>query len=167
MRFEIDFSFFSLWIKFCSIERDRELLFSIYVSYRPYKRIVSFNGYFLKEDFLDWLLDLEDLFEYENIYYERKVGHALYKLSKYALCWWERVQSNRIWQGKKKIHSWPRMKKMLTIKYYPLDCDELLLYTKQEYFWPRKFTLELFWRTIYSTIKRRLVCWKTFFLEKI
>ena len=26
---------------------------------------------------------------------------------------------------------------MLAIKYYPLDCDELLLYTKQEYFWPR------------------------------
>ena len=24
------------------------------ISYRPYKRIASFNGYFLKEDFLDW-----------------------------------------------------------------------------------------------------------------
>ena len=59
------------------------------ISYRPYKRIASFNGYFLKEDFLDWLLDLEDLFDYENICYKRKVGLALYKLSKYALCWWE------------------------------------------------------------------------------
>ena len=28
---------------------------------------------FIKEDFLDWLLDLEDLFNLENIYYERKV----------------------------------------------------------------------------------------------
>ena len=56
------------------------------ISYRAYKRIASFNGYFLKEDFLDWLLDLEDLFDYENIYYERKVGLALYKLSEYALC---------------------------------------------------------------------------------
>ena len=44
------------------------------ISYRPYKRIVSFNGYLSKEDFLDWLLDLEDLFDFENIYYERKVG---------------------------------------------------------------------------------------------
>ena len=51
---------------------------------------------FLKEDFLDWLLDLEDLFDFENIYYETKVGLVLYKLSKYALCWWERVQSDRI-----------------------------------------------------------------------
>ena len=24
------------------------------ISYRPYKSIASFNGYFLKEDFLDW-----------------------------------------------------------------------------------------------------------------
>ena len=66
------------------------------ISYRPYKRITSFNGYFYKEDFLGWLLDLDDLFDFENIYYERKVGLALYKLSEYALRWWERVQSNRI-----------------------------------------------------------------------
>ena len=51
------------------------------ISYRPYRKIASFIGYFLKEDFLDWLLDLEDLFDFENIYYERKVGLVLYKLS--------------------------------------------------------------------------------------
>ena len=51
------------------------------ISYRPYKRIASFNGFFFKkEDFLDWLLDLDDLFEYGNICYEKKVGLALYKL---------------------------------------------------------------------------------------
>ena len=32
------------------------------ISYRPYKRIASFNGYFLKEYFLDWLFEIEDLF---------------------------------------------------------------------------------------------------------
>ena len=62
------------------------------ISYRPYRRIASFNGYFYKEDFLDWLLDLEDLFDFENIYYKRKVGLALYKISEYALHWWKRVQ---------------------------------------------------------------------------
>ena len=55
------------------------------ISYRSYKRISSFNGYFYKENFLDWLLDLEDLFDYENIYGERKVELALYKLSEYVL----------------------------------------------------------------------------------
>ena len=96
------------------------------ISYRLYKRIVSFNGYFLKEDFLDWLLDLEDLFDYENVCYERQVGLALYKLSKYVLCWWERVQYDRIRQGKDKIRSWSRIKKTLAIRFYLLDCDEIL-----------------------------------------
>ena len=32
------------------------------ISYRPYKRIASFNGYFYKANFLDWLLDRDDLF---------------------------------------------------------------------------------------------------------
>ena len=57
------------------------------ISYRPYKRIASFNGYFCKKDFLDCLLSLKDLFDFENIYYERKVRHTLYKLSEYALRW--------------------------------------------------------------------------------
>ena len=55
------------------------------ISYRPYKRIASFNSYFCNEDFLDWLLDLEDLFDYENICDKRKVELALYKLREYAL----------------------------------------------------------------------------------
>ena len=53
------------------------------------------------------LPDLEDLFDYENICYERKVALALYKLNKYALYWWGRVQFDRIRQGKDKIRSWP------------------------------------------------------------
>ena len=107
------------------------------ISYRPYKRIESFNGYFYKVDFLDQLLDLEDLFDYENIRDERKVKLVLYKLREYTLCWWEQIQTGRIRQGKDKIRSWARMKNMLPIKFYPLDCDEFLWYTKQDYFWPR------------------------------
>ena len=45
--------------------------------------------FFLKEYFLDWLLDLEDLFDFENIYYERKVKFALYKHNEYVLHWWK------------------------------------------------------------------------------
>ena len=51
------------------------------------------------------------------------------------------IETNKV---KKEICSRPRMKKMLAIKYYPLDCDELLLYTKQEYFWPRSSYLNYF-----------------------
>ena len=50
------------------------------ILYRSYKKIASFKGYFYKEDFLDWLLDLEDLFDYKNNCDERKVEPVLYKL---------------------------------------------------------------------------------------
>ena len=36
------------------------------------------------------------------------------------------------------------MKKMLGIKYYPLGCDGLLSFTKQDYFWPRSSHLNYF-----------------------
>ena len=36
------------------------------------------------------------------------------------------------------------MKKMLAIKYCPLDFDELLLYSRQEYFWQRSSHLNYF-----------------------
>ena len=57
------------------------------ISYRPDNRIASFDDYFYKEDFLDWLLNLDDLFDYENICDERKVELILYKLIEYALHW--------------------------------------------------------------------------------
>ena len=75
----------------CSRDVTHRQPFGKKISFRPYKRIASFNGYFYKEDFLDWLLDLEDLFDFENIYYERNVKLALYKLSGYTLHWWERI----------------------------------------------------------------------------
>jgi len=57
------------------------------ISYRPYGRIAILNGYFYEDDFIDWLLNLEDLFDFKNIYYERKIELALYKLSEYVLHW--------------------------------------------------------------------------------
>ena len=37
------------------------------------------------------------------------------------------------------------MKRMLVIKFYPLDCDELLSYTKHDdYYWPRILYLNYF-----------------------
>ena len=114
------------------------------------------NGYFLKEDFLDWLLDLEDLFEFENIYYEIKVKLALYKLSGYTSHWWERIQTDRIQQVKDKIRSWPRMKKMFAINFYTLDCDELLSYTKQDYYWPKSSHLNYFEEPYIPPLKEEL-----------
>ena len=36
------------------------------------------------------------------------------------------------------------MKKMLIINFYPVDCDEILSYTIQDYYWPRSSFLNYF-----------------------
>ena len=126
------------------------------ISYRPYKRIASFNGYFYKEDFLGWLLDLDDLFDYENICKERKVKLALYKLRKYALRWWEQMQFDRLIQGKEKICSWPRIKMILAMRFYPLDCDELLSYKKQDYYRQKSSYLNYFKEPYITPLKEEL-----------
>ena len=58
------------------------------------------------------------------------------------------------------------MKKMLAIKYYPLDFDEFLLYTKQEYFWPRSSHLNYFEEPYIPPSKEELYVEKHIFLEE-
>ena len=55
---------------------------------------------------------------------------------------------------------------MLAIKYYHLDCDELLLYTKQEYFWPRSSHLNYFEEPYIPPSREELYVEKHIFLEE-
>ena len=136
------------------------------ISYKRYKIMASFNGCFYKEDFLDWLLDLDDLFDYENICDERKVELVLYKLREYALRQWERMHLDRLIRGKNKIPSWPRMKKMLAIRFYLLDCDELLSYMKQDYYWQINSHLNYVKEPYIPPLREELHVEKNIFLEK-
>ena len=90
----------------------------------------------------------------------------LYKLSGYSLRWWEQTQADRIRQGKDKIHSWLRMKKMLAINFYPLDCDKVLLYTKQDYCWPRNLYLNYFEEPNILSLKEKLHVEENIVLEE-
>ena len=86
---------------------------------------------------------------------ERKVTLALYKLSGYALSWWDYIQFDRIRQGKDTIHSWPRMKKMISIKFYPWNYDEILSCTKQDY-QPKSSYLVNYFEEPYSRLREEL-----------
>ena len=135
------------------------------ISYRPYRRIASFNGYFYKEYFLDWLLDLEDWFDYENICDERKVKLTLYKFRKYALRWWEWLQSNRIQQGEEKIHSWPKMKINTSYQLLSYGLWWNLVVYKTRLLLAKKFILELFWRA--PPLRKNCMLKKILFLKII
>ena len=51
---------------------------------------------------------------------------------------------------------------MFAIKFYPLDCKEILSYTIQDLL-AKKFILKLFLRAIYSTINGRVASWSKYF----
>ena len=55
---------------------------------------------------------------------------------------------------------------MLAIKYYPLDCDELLLYTKQYYYWLRSSHLNYFEEPYIPPSREELYVEQHIFLEE-
>ena len=45
---------------------------------------------------------------------------------------------------------------MLAIKFYPLDCEEILSYTIQDYYWPRSSYLNYFEEPNIPSVKEEL-----------
>ena len=58
------------------------------------------------------------------------------------------------------------MKKMLAIKFYPLDCDELFSYTRQDYYWQRSSHLNYFKEPYIPPLREELHIEKNTFLEE-
>lgn len=52
---------------------------AMWISYGPHKKFGTFNSYFYKE-ILNWLLDLDDQFDYENIFDGEKLPLLLLNL---------------------------------------------------------------------------------------
>ena len=64
------------------------------------------------------------------------------------------------------ICSWLRMKKMLAIKFYPLDCEEILSYTIQDYYWQRSSLLNYFKEPYIPLLREELHVEENTFLEE-
>ena len=76
------------------------------------------------------------------------------------------MQFDRLIRGKNKIRLWPRIQKMLAIRFYPLDCDEFLSYTKQGYYWPRSSHLNYFKEPYIPPLREELHVEENTFLEE-
>ena len=60
-----------------------------------YKKILFFDGDKCKLDIIEWLLDLEEYFNFWKICYEEKVWLVFNKLDSEAEEWWEDIQIDR------------------------------------------------------------------------
>jgi hypothetical protein len=100
---------------------------------KEYKDIPIFIGFFCKDKFLEWLLDLERIFDYMRVSEDERERAMTYKLKHYASNWWDQLQVSKTQQGKSQICSWPRMKKVMVFKFYPYDYKEILSCMDEDY----------------------------------
>ena len=64
-----------------------------------------FDGHLHMEDFLDWVHQVENLFNIMEVPLEKRVKLVAYKLKGEAAAWWEQVQSSHHSQGKHPIQT--------------------------------------------------------------
>ena len=84
-------------------------------------------------DFIDWLFDLEEYFNFWKICDEEKLRLASNKLDDKAEELWEDNQIDRKRWGKHPIYSWQRMKRILIDLWFPNAYYDILDYTSVDY----------------------------------
>lgn len=86
-----------------------------------------------KFQFIDWILDFEDYFNYYEICDEEKVIFVYNKVDDDVVKWQDDIKIDQKYRGKSKIHSWQRMKIVLVGLWFPYDCYDILRCTILDY----------------------------------
>ena len=73
------------------------------------------------DDFIDWLQTVERIFDLRQIPEDLKVKLVAIRLRKYASLWWEHVQNQRYREGKHKVETWDKMKRLMRSKFLPVN----------------------------------------------
>ena len=83
--------------------------------------IPEFVGKAHPDDFIDWLSTVERIFDLRDIPEKLKVKLVAIKLRKSASLWWDHVKNQRLREGKSKVETWDKMKKLLRAKFLPIN----------------------------------------------
>jgi len=94
---------------------------------RPRVDVPNYIGNLNPEELIDWINDLEEYFEYEEIEDPKSVKFAKTKLKEYIAIWWKEVQLDRNRRGIEKITKWDRMVTKLKNQFIPVDYELELL----------------------------------------
>ena len=87
---------------------------------------VIFLGTLNLEDLIDWIGELEDYFELEEIGDLLRVRFAQTKLKGHATLWWKELQQDWEEEGEMKITRWRLMVTKLKDKFIPIDYEPKL-----------------------------------------
>ncbi|GKA36999.1 reverse transcriptase domain-containing protein [Tanacetum coccineum] len=81
--------------------------------------IPEFTGKVQPDDFIDWLSTVERVFDVRDIPDKLKVKLVAIKLRQHASLWWDHVTKRRQIEGKSKVETWEKMKKLMKAKFLP------------------------------------------------
>ncbi|KAE8710906.1 putative CCCH-type zinc finger family protein [Hibiscus syriacus] len=86
----------------------------------------EFSGTLQAEGFVDWINEVERIFEYKEVPDRVKVKLIAIKLKGRASAWWEQLRRSRERQGKAKIIDWEKMKKKMKGHFLPFGYTQTL-----------------------------------------
>ncbi|XP_074315345.1 uncharacterized protein LOC141651537 [Silene latifolia] len=83
--------------------------------------IPDFSGSLNPDDLLEWIRDVEIIFEFKNYNDAKAFKVAVLKLKGYASLWYDNLKHQRLRDGKEAIKSWSKLKKKLLDKFVTKD----------------------------------------------
>ena len=101
--------------------RDNDRDYQEQRDYRMKVELPSFNGNISIEEYLDWVSEVENFFDYMGTVDDKQVCLVAYKLKGKASAWWDHVQLNRTCEWKLPIRPWRRMKRLMADWFLPPD----------------------------------------------
>ncbi|GJZ48798.1 putative nucleotidyltransferase, ribonuclease H [Tanacetum coccineum] len=89
--------------------------------------IPEFDGNTLNpEGFIDWLVAVEEVFEFKEVPENKRVSLIATKLRGRASAWWQQLKLTRERVGKPRVTSWRKMKKLLRENFIPHNYQRLM-----------------------------------------
>ena len=79
----------------------------------------DFDGNLDPNGLIDWLNEIERVFEFKGYSDEKKCKIAILKFKGYASLWWENVRKKREREGKARVRSWDKLKKVMKKRFLP------------------------------------------------
>jgi len=88
---------------------------------KPKPELPTYDGSLSIDVVLDWISEMDNYFECEEISEDRRVKFAATKLKGHATLWWDSVQNERKRLNKPPIKTWTRMVAKLKGRFLPRD----------------------------------------------
>ena len=79
----------------------------------------DFNGSLDPNVYIDWVNEIERVFEFKGYSDEKKCRVAILKFKGYASLWWENTRKKRERDGKARVRTWVKLKRMLDKRFLP------------------------------------------------